>query len=222
MKIIVFDLDDTLYDELTYVRSGFEAVAHALGMQFQAEPEALVQLMWQTLKKEGRGKVFNAALESLHQLTNKNVRRCVSIYRHHFPENLQLYNDAETVMQYLEVRRIPRYIVTDGNKLVQHRKLQALQLEQRMTKCFITHRYGVKHAKPSPYCFQKIAQIEKVSPADIVYIGDNIAKDFIGIKKLGFQTIRIMRGSYVSLERPTEYQAHKNVQLLTEIISDLI
>ena len=33
--IIVFDLDDTLYEEITYVRSGFKAVASYLSQTYK-------------------------------------------------------------------------------------------------------------------------------------------------------------------------------------------
>jgi putative hydrolase of the HAD superfamily len=218
MKAVVFDLDDTLYDELTYVRSGFGAVASYLAARYEADASFFMNIMWNTMLDNGRGKVFDTALESIQQRTRTNVNNCITIYRLHQPQHLELYTDAEVVLRFLEDKQIPRYVVTDGNKLVQHRKLQALQLEQRMNKCFITHRYGVKHSKPSPYCFNKIAEIEKVDPSEVVYIGDNVSKDFVGIKPLGFQTARIMRGSYASLERPYEYQADVNLQYLTEII----
>jgi putative hydrolase of the HAD superfamily len=35
--IIVFDLDDTLYEEITYVRSGFKAVANYLSKNYKIE-----------------------------------------------------------------------------------------------------------------------------------------------------------------------------------------
>ena len=218
MKVVVFDLDDTLYEEFTYVRSGFRAVAEFLSVQYGANADELSELMWSTMLSIGRGKVFNVALESIQQATQANVKRCVTLYRLHQPQQLQLYEDAELILKYLANKQIPRYIVTDGNKLVQQRKLQALKLEQRMKRCFITHRYGVRHSKPSPYCFQKIAQIEKVDPSEVVYIGDNVSKDFVGIKPLGFRTARILRGSYTTLERPAEFQADINIQSLTEII----
>ncbi|MFD2116973.1 HAD family hydrolase [Paenibacillus yanchengensis] len=217
MKVVVFDLDDTLYDELTYVRSGFRAVANSLAVRYGADANELSELMWNTMISKGRGKVFDVALASIQQLTKENVKYCVIVYRKHEPEKLELFEDAQIMLGRLEAHQVPRYIVTDGNKLVQYRKIKALQLEERVNKYFITHRFGLKHSKPSPYCFNKIAQLEGVEPSDIVYVGDNIAKDFVGIKELGFQTVRILRGSYISLERSEEYHAHHDIHSLLEL-----
>ena len=39
--ILVFDLDDTLYPERTYVESGFKAVADSLAQKFGFDADAL-------------------------------------------------------------------------------------------------------------------------------------------------------------------------------------
>lgn len=96
-------------------------------------------------------------------------------------------------MEYLQSKNIPLYIVTDGNKIVQNNKIEALNLRKHIKKDFITHRFGKKHSKPSTYCFEKIRKLENVNPEDIVYIGDNPNKDFVNIKELGFRTIRIKK-----------------------------
>jgi FMN phosphatase YigB (HAD superfamily) len=40
--ILVFDLDDTLYDELSYVHSGFRVVAAYIADQFKADRETVL------------------------------------------------------------------------------------------------------------------------------------------------------------------------------------
>ena len=43
--ILVFDLDDTLYDEITFVYSGFSAVSKYLSLQFNLnEKKILISL----------------------------------------------------------------------------------------------------------------------------------------------------------------------------------
>ncbi|MEF2968096.1 HAD family hydrolase [Paenibacillus sp. M1] len=214
MTVFVFDLDDTLYEEITFVRSGFRAVAGYLSQEFKVSANEAFRKMWSALEQKGRGSVFNEVLRDYGLETQRNIRKSLSVYRQHIPQ-IKLLEDAEQVLQ-----RLPEgsaYIVTDGNKLVQHSKVQALGLYPRIKKCFITYRYGRAHSKPSPYCFQKISQIEKRPPADIVYIGDNPNKDFIGIKPLGFRTIQIKRGPYSNLKLSERYCAEAEVDHLLEI-----
>lgn len=214
MKVVVFDLDDTLYDELTYVKSGFLAVARELSKLLDASEQELFRQMWNVLEVQGRGRVFDEVLSRYRKRTKSLVRRCLSVYRLHKPD-IALLPDAEQAFQ--QLRGTPVYIVTDGNKVVQHNKLEALGLYGRVKKCYITHRYGRHHAKPSPYCLLKISQAERTPPSDIVYIGDNPHKDFVGIKPLGFRTIRIRRGAYRDLVKPEPYEAETEVRDLTEI-----
>lgn len=211
VKVIVFDLDDTLYDEITYVKSGFMAVANVYMPQ---NPHAMFATMVQILERDGRGKVFDNALKHFGFTSKKDVQKALGIYRNHIPK-ICLNEDAREILSHY--KNTPLYIVTDGNKLVQERKVKALGLEKFVKKAFITHRYGTIHAKPSPYCFEKIALLEGVKNEEIVYIADNVNKDFIGIKKLGFQSVRISQGMFKDAQKPPEYHANITIDSLKEL-----
>ena len=211
VKVIVFDLDDTLYDEITYVKSGFMAVANAY---MPENPDAMFTKMVTILKRDGRGKVFDNTLKHFGFTSKKDVKKALGIYRSHMPK-ICLNEDACEILSHYQ--NTPLYIVTDGNKLVQERKVKALGLEKFVKKAFITHRYGTIHAKPSPYCFVKIAQLEGVKNEEIVYIADNVNKDFIEIKKLGFQSVRISQGMFKDAQKPAEYHADVTIDSLKEL-----
>ncbi|AXI39014.1 HAD family hydrolase [Bacillaceae bacterium ZC4] len=214
MKVVVFDLDDTLYDELTFVRSGFRAVAAFLRNIINISEEELFEWMWTRLQTNGRGAIFDDLLHHFGAYSKTMVRKCISVYRMHKPDIVL----PETTITCLEqLKDHPLYIVTDGNKIVQHNKLEALHLYKKMKHCYVTHRYGIHNAKPSPYCFMHIVKREKVSPHDVVYIGDNPKKDFVGIKPLGFRTIRVMTGQYRSIEMPKEYEADIRIESLIQL-----
>ena len=213
VKVIIFDLDDTLYDEIEFVKSGFWAVSKEF---LATNPNPLYEKMLEVLEKEGRGRVFDEALKAYGFETKAAVKKALSIYRTHAPV-IQLNKDAIAILEHFKDKNIPLYIVTDGNKVVQANKIKALGLENWIKKPFITHRYGIIHAKPSPYCFVNIAKLENVKYEDIVYIADNVNKDFVNIKALGFQTIRIKQGMFSAVQKPKEYQAHHEIEKLTEL-----
>lgn len=215
--VLVFDLDDTLIPELSFVHSGFQAVANWLHVEFKVSAPDAFQFMVQTEQTLGRGKVFNLVLERYGLKTSKAlVQCCVSVYRLHKPV-IQLHPDAMPCLQHFADS--PKYIVTDGNKVVQYNKIKALGIEPLFKKVLVSHRYGIQHAKPSPYCFQLIAKREKVQPNQVVYIGDNPNKDFVGIKPLGFKTIRILRGNFAHLNKPASHEADFNIHSLDELPS---
>ncbi|MDQ7045238.1 MAG: HAD family hydrolase [Sulfurimonas sp.] len=216
VKVIVFDLDDTLYNEIDYVKSAFMEVSKYFSDTYRFEKNKFFTLMMEKLNQNGRGKVFDDTLAHFNILNKANVKKSISIYRTHIP-NIKLPQASKDIINYYTRLAIPLYIVTDGNKLVQFNKIKGLNIENSFKKILITHRYGIKNAKPSVYCFIKIAQLEKVNYSDIVYIGDNIKKDFIAIKKLGFRTIRIKNGMYRNLVLNKEYHAEIDIQSLQDI-----
>jgi putative hydrolase of the HAD superfamily len=218
LMVIVFDLDDTLYNETTFVYSGFRAVARFL-FESHAVPESDCYSLMVDLLRHGRGRIFDDTLLHFGIHSKHGVLQCLSVYRGHNPQ-IELYDDAIRCLERL--KNVPVYIVTDGNKLVQKNKLVALGLYHAVKFCFITHRYGINHAKPSSYCFVKICENEKVSPNEVAYIGDNPHKDFVGISALGFKTVRIMRGNFKEVVKPAEFEAQVQVQSLDELTEEFL
>ncbi|GGH33098.1 HAD family hydrolase [Paenibacillus segetis] len=223
MKVIVFDLDDTLYDEITYVHSGFRAVAMFLLQEFCINPDESMRIMLSELETSGRGKVFDRLLAHNGIYSKANVGGCLRVYRRHDPQ-IQLYEDAIKCIEQLQEMGTSLYIVTDGNKWVQYRKLKALGLYDHpgIQKCYISRRFGTKNEKPSPYCFMQICAKERVEPTSVVYIGDNPNKDFVGIKPLGFKTVRLLRGGFADIQKPINYEADIKIDTLDELVEKVI
>jgi len=220
-KVIVFDLDDTLYDEMSYVLSGFRAVSRAIESKYGVPGNESLAYMIEMLNQAGRGTVFDKTLNRFGLYSAMRVKECLRTYRQHHPE-IRLYEDAVRCLNRL--KGYPIYIVTDGNKLVQQSKLSALGLDNdsRIKKSFITRRYGLHREKPSTYCFQRIVELEQVEPHDITYVGDNPHKDFVGIKPLGCRTIRIMRGSHSAVRLTPDFEADVEIMTLDEMYGGLL
>jgi putative hydrolase of the HAD superfamily len=210
--ILIFDLDDTLYKEINFVKSGFHAVDDYFAKEYglPSTYKSMLDIFFQ----DGRGAIFNKLLKEYHIFTKKTLQKCISIYRYHQP-NITLDNVARRCL--LRFSEYHKYIVTDGNRLVQSSKINALGIKKIFTGIYITRNYGLNKEKPSPYCFQKIKQKENVNPSEIIYIGDNIEKDFVGIKPLGFRTVRIKLGRYKDVILPDEYEA----EFVLESLDDL-
>lgn len=202
--ILAFDMDDTLYPEITFVHSGVRAVASYLQCHHGLDTEASYGHMLQTLEAQGRGEVFDALLRHQGLYSRTLVQRCLSVYRTHVPD-IALYPETRSVLQAL--RCYPHYLVTDGNKQVQARKVEALELEPLFRRVFITHRFGVAHAKPSTYCFSRILEAESAPWSELVYVGDNPAKDFVNLNKQGAHTVRVLTGGFASTKAKPGFDA---------------
>ena len=195
IKVIVFDLDDTLFDELDYVRSGLNHTAMALADRQGWDVADISRQLLASLKVS-RSHIFDRVLEQQGAHSQALVDFCVTTYREHTPD-IRLARKVNELLKILSLS-YPLYIVTDGHAGVQNNKLSALGLSDNsaISRCYATYAFGPEYAKPSPKCFQMIAESEGCQPSDIVYIADNPDKDFVGIRPHGFRTIRVMTGQH--------------------------
>jgi putative hydrolase of the HAD superfamily len=206
----IFDLDDTLYDELSYVRSGFRAVAAWGETRLGWPAEASFQRLCTLLAAQGRGRVFNDWLTG-----HASVQEALRVYRQHRPD-ITLWPSAVRALDALQDR--PLYLVTDGHKGVQARKIEALGITPRFRHAYITHRYGVAHAKPSAHCFALIRRREACAWQDMVYVGDNPAKDFVTLNTLGVHTVRVLTGQHRDVAARPGFDAAHRIAGLDELI----
>ena len=61
-----------------------------------------------------------------------------------------------------------------------------------------------------------------MKPSDIIYIADNPSKDFVGIKPLGFKTIRLLKGRYKNVKKEKKYEAKFTIKSLSQLNYDFI
>lgn len=214
--IVVFDLDDTLYDESTYVNGGLAAVAAYGATRFGWPAEESRAELAAILARDGRGRVFDCWLSTHGVFSRTEVRRCVDVYRTHRPQ-VTLLPAAVRALDALERAGHRLYLVTDGHKYVQARKVAALGLETRFRRIYITHRFGRRHAKPSTYCFDRIRRAERCEWSDMVYVGDNPGKDFVGLNPLGVLTVRVLTGAYRDVVAVEAGEARRRIVSLDEL-----
>lgn len=192
MKAALFDLDDTLYDEMSFVRSGFREVSVEIALRYHLSPELILEQMLDIIGSQGRGRVFNAVLErhGIHDLSL--VDSLVQKYRGHRPR-IELFSDVVPVLQELRRRGLRLGLITDGDATAQRRKVEALELQNHMDVIVITDELGKEFWKPHPLPFLSATDSLNVKTPESVYVGDNPAKDFKGCNTLGMTTIHLIR-----------------------------
>ena len=217
--VLIFDLDDTLYDELSYVRSGLQAVASFGKTAYGWNTKQSFTFMWSELQVNGRGKIFDDWLNRHGAFTKKRLEECIRVYRHHDPK-IQFFPAAAQILEFYR-GEVPVYVVTDGHKIVQDKKINALGLRSLVKRAFITHRFGIRNAKPSLYCFNLIRNFEKCNWSDMVYVGDNPLKDFVNLNSVGAFTVRVVTGSHASVLVPPSHDAQAEIPDLSHLAGAL-
>ena len=204
IKALILDLDDTLYDESTYVTSGLQAVARHMAGQYAVNEDELFALMRADIARNGRGTAFNAAVRSIEVNDSEHVvSELLAVYREHQP-SIELYDDAKNLLQGLRstMPSLRLGLITDGLPIMQRQKVNALQLDQTLD--FICYCWEHSAPKPSVKGFERLLSELNVLPGQCVMIGDRVDHDLTPAKSLGMYTVRITRGRYTSQSSPTQ------------------
>ena len=179
VKGVVFDLDDTLYSEKQYVRSGYRAIAERLGHE-EAEEK-----LWNYFL-EGKN-AFDELLEDLGQSERKT--ECLEIYRNHMPD-ITLYDGAGDCIRELKEAGIKIGIITDGRVNGQKNKIAALGLDKIADDIIITDELGGEQfRKPNDIAFRIMQCRWRIPFDEMAYVGDNLMKDFQAPRQLGMKSI---------------------------------
>ena len=178
--VMVFDLDDTLFKEIDFVRSGFNAVASTIAAP--SEAGLLAKEMFEEFEK-GSTDVFSFALERAHKTeTSKEV--LLELYRNHQP-NIEMIKESQLFLDKVIQKEMKRGLLTDGRSHTQRNKLVALGLEEAFDPIIISEELG--STKPALQNYKAFETHHQAT--DYVYIGDNPSKDFVTPKKLKWMTI---------------------------------
>lgn len=179
---VVFDLDDTLYDEFDYLLSGFRFVAQ----RFCPEDELIAHDLLLDAYKKGKN-AFRTLIDH-YQLEEKGVEvdEILNCYRSHKPI-LKFRECAYNFIALLKEMNIKTGIITDGRAVTQRSKLESLGILDKMDYVLISEEFGSE--KPAQKNYE--AFYERFGKRQYVYIGDNTEKDFVSPNLLGWGSICI-------------------------------
>ena len=214
-KLVVLDVDDTLYLERDYVQSGFSAVGRWVEGQFGTG--GFGEATWSLFKAGVRGDTFNRAASKMGlTLSDKEVRQLVAVYREHTP-NISLLSDAHDYILACHKANLHLAVITDGPVESQAAKVNALGLMRWCEPIILTARLGVGKGKPHPRSFELAAATVDAAPEQCLYIADNPYKDFVAPMALGWQSIRMVRTGGLHADAPTPRGVTRVVSSFDEI-----
>lgn len=187
---VIFDLDDTLYFEINYVKSGFKEVSKSIAETGVYNSKEIYRFLLDSLKKGIRGKNFDLMLQNF-PLVKKyfNVEDLVNIYRLHIPK-IKVLREAEIVLKNLRKKGYLLGIITDGYLIPQKNKVLSLNISHYFDVIIYTEEYGRQYWKPNEYSFQLMSQKLGLPHSKLCYVGDNPEKDFLAPNKLNWLTVR--------------------------------
>lgn len=186
-KAVIFDLDDTLYNETDYIKSGFKAVAQAVPEVENAYDKLLAAF------KAGKPAI-DTLLADANLQDDSFKERCLEVYRSNQPR-LGLQSSVTRLLKNLRADGKKIGIITDGRPEGQRAKIAVLGLEQLVDEIIITDELAgaqgnvMNFRKPNDIAFTIMQRRLGVTLDAMVYVADNSAKDFHPARSLGFDAI---------------------------------
>ena len=189
---VVLDMDDTLYLERDYVRSGFAAIARDSGRS-AAEIDRIDAWLWAAFAAGVRGDTFDRLRDAFPEVASRrSTAELVDVYRAHAPA-IALSDTTRETLDRLAAIGLRLGVLTDGPVAGQSAKAAALGLDRWFDPIVLTGAADASYAKPGTAGFSRIATTWGLQGPALAYVGDNPAKDFVGPRRLGWTTVRLSR-----------------------------
>ncbi len=188
-KIIIFDLDNTLYDESTYLFPVYEKIAQFVEKNVGGVADDYSSYLMDTFRSEGHHKLFDKFMS--HFNLSLEMGDLLYLLRHN-EAPLKVYDEIKDLLTYLLSNDKEVVILTNGNVEQQRNKVKNLDIQFMLPKIEVIYA-NIFSPKPSPFCVHKIIEERKVKRKDVIFIGDlmvdrdtakNAGIDFINIDKI--------------------------------------
>lgn len=176
--VVVFDLDDTIYNELDYLRSAYKEIA----MQLDQNNWMHVYSKMFSFYRSGINVFEKIATEY-----NLEIETLIAMYREHQPD-IHLFEGVREIMEAIKAKNGKIGLITDGRSSTQRAKIRSLGISSYLDGLVISEEIGTE--KPDLANFRSIET--SIIGNDYYYIADNLKKDFIAPNALGWKTIGVI------------------------------
>lgn len=199
--VVVFDLDDTLFRERDFVRSGFKLIEKTLCEKYPGLFDGISVLMNDALEK--RENYFDILEKKLStslgfDFSGEDMQslmcELIDAYRSHLPEKLPLDSGVAEVLEKLQSQGVVMALVTDGRSVTQRNKIHALGLDEYIPDCNILISEETGFDKTTPENFRTLVR-RYPEAKRFIYIADNEHKDFLQPNLLGWETYKVQYNS---------------------------
>ncbi len=187
---LILDMDDTLYSEKQYVRSGYHKIAES-GL-ISAPIDEVEETLWQAFCN--KQKAIDVMLEKYGIKSESVKQKVIEIYRNQEPE-ISLYPDAQEFLLKLKQKDIRLGLITDGRPNGQWAKIKALDIEKFFDEIIVTDELAGKcghpedFRKPNSIAFEIMQRRMGIPMHKMMYVGDNENKDHKAPLMLGMKAV---------------------------------
>ncbi len=229
---LFFDLDNTLWDFKTNSRYAMKSTFDKMNLgggnlefdQFFDEYSKNNHKLWeayrknQVQKKELTRQRFQLTFDYF-KIENIDALEMNDMYLDEMAKQSHLVEGAIEVLDYLKSKGYNLYIITNGFKEVQHKKLNISGLASYFDKVFISEE--VKCPKPGKEIFEQAIKSSNARKSKSLMIGDDWDVDILGATLYGMDAIYLLsQTNRDGVNTDVSRLGNKNI-MLVEKLADL-
>ncbi|MEX0821548.1 MAG: HAD family hydrolase [Rhodothermales bacterium] len=216
IRAVIFDLDDTLYLERQYIKSGYKHLSEML-TDDSIKRRELYMFMWDRFQETGKGRPFEDVLEEYPELCNGHSTDDISeAYVTHLP-NINLMPRMGSLLRKLNDSSVKLGIIADGSPESGRRKIEALGLTNKLDIVVFTDEWGKKYRKPHDRAFRHVTSELALQPEELAYVADDPGKDFRAPNALGWKTVRLRLPYQIVFSSEYEEQEDRPSLVISDI-----
>lgn len=233
MVAVIFDVDDTLYDQMVPFQRAYEAAFGKYNVDLMALYKASRKRSDEVFEASQSGRIsmedmyayrITKAMEDVGEKINRvEALEFQRIYGKNQGE-IKVTEGMQRILEFCKQRKVKLGVITNGPSQHQWKKINSLNLTNWIEKEHIFVSADVGAAKPELAIFNCVQRQMSLEPESTYFIGDSYENDVLGAQKAGWKTIWINRRQHLLLpeeDRPDYIVVEEEslFQILEEVIA---
>ncbi|AXU77712.1 TPA: HAD family hydrolase [Clostridioides difficile] len=196
---LIFDVDDTLYNQLTPFYTAYNKVFSSIkdisiedlymsSRKYSDEVFHMTENGEMPIKEMHIYRIMKAFEELGNSITEKDAQSFQDEYIYQ-QSQITLIPEVERILNFSKERNINLGIITNGPSNHQRMKLKQLNIENWVDKSNIFISSEVGFSKPDTNIFRVAENVMNLDRENTYYVGDSYRNDVLGAKKAGWKSI---------------------------------
>jgi FMN phosphatase YigB (HAD superfamily) len=173
---VIFDLDETLYDERLYLYAGYKEISLSLSHQYNIDATELEQFLIDGFENGGRSTLFDDVCEHFNIPTSAIDDMLHILRTVHIPHSIELFDAMKGLLNDLHHGGKKLFVVTNGNPDQQRNKIKSIRWYD-LDKHIVFVIAADHKPKPDRAAFDYLLANFGLIPSQTIFIGDSAADE---------------------------------------------
>lgn len=187
-KAVIFDLDNTLYNEDLYFLEVFKAFSKRHNLDF----DLFERNFTDKFRLESKD-LFTDILKKIDYYTLERQNELFELYKN-IDCNLEIYNEAFEIINHLKEKNFKLAIITNGIIEAQKNKVKSLNIQNNFDAIIFAREFGSAYEKPHEKPFLKALKDLNTNIEETLFVGDHPFTDIKGAQNINLDALWFSNG----------------------------